>query len=906
MSLFECNLEAQNYAEKPALDTSLFDKWPFVSSGMLSNDGKYGSYRITFQTGIKEILVFQQIEGSWKMEFANAGEPVFEENSNKVFFQISGDTLCALTFGSSEIKYIPHVSSFKIFKQNKTQWLLYRATRPEKELRLKDLSTGKEKVFSDVDEYLLGGSGNVLAFKTESKEDPVIKHSIKWFDLASGIDKIIWEGKDANNLILDDAASQLAFIVETKIDSAIDKSIWLYKRGADKAVLTVPQGMTDDLKLLSLSKFSKDGKKLFVNLEPKAAPEKPDPNKVSLDVWSYRDAEIQSIQLATLTGPDNYLAVIGMAENRLIRLQESGESLTLVSDNVVVVDHGIHGDINERNWSTGAQPVCFLIYTGTGERKPLDWIKPYFLDISRDGDYLINYNPYDIELSTYQISTGKTTNINQSIPVRESRSEYSLRLSRQIFFAGWCSGTQKMLVYDKYDLWEVDLSGRTLPVNLTKGHGRTHNTELRLVEESKYMSGEKTFQEGEESLLHSFDFTTKQEGFYRLGIGHNYPEAYGVGSYEYNDYNSVYDTSPFVRARDSEVYLVKRGRASESPNYFWTTDLKEFHPLSDVYPEKSYNWLRSELVAFNTIDDSINQGIIYKPENFDSLKKYPVIINYYQQRSDMLNRFWTPAFADGDVFSIPWFVSHGYVVFIPDIHYRMGENGKSALSAVAGAANYLSNLSYVDSLHIGIEGHSFAGFETNYIVTHIGRFAAAISSCGTSDLISAYGNPHALWAEYFENRQGRMGATPWETPDNYVKESPIFYADKVTTPLLMLANKVDGNVSFSQGLELFLGLRRMGKKAWMLQYDGESHGIGGRPFVDFTIRSQQFFDHYLKGAPTPKWMVEGIPAKMKQIDDGLELEPVGVEPGLGLLIPEEQKKVDALKNRKPITVTFEK
>ncbi|MDP4218323.1 MAG: prolyl oligopeptidase family serine peptidase, partial [Bacteroidota bacterium] len=159
-------------------------------------------------------------------------------------------------------------------------------------------------------------------------------------------------------------------------------------------------------------------------------------------------------------------------------------------------------------------------------------------------------------------------------------------------------------------------------------------------------------------------------------------------------------------------------------------------------------------------------------------------------------------------------------------------------------------------------------------------------------------------SEHAENRQGRMGASIWERPDYYIENSPVYYADKVNTPLMMIANKFDHNVDFTQDLEFFTALRRLGKRVWMLQYDKGGHGVDGDVRMDYLIRSQQFFDHYLKGAPAPKWMVEGVPAAMKQVDNGLELEPPGVKPGPGLLTPEARRAVDALEKRKPITVTF--
>ncbi|MDP4256007.1 MAG: prolyl oligopeptidase family serine peptidase, partial [Bacteroidota bacterium] len=219
----------------------------------------------------------------------------------------------------------------------------------------------------------------------------------------------------------------------------------------------------------------------------------------------------------------------------------------------------------------------------------------------------------------------------------------------------------------------------------------------------------------------------------------------------------------------------------------------------------------------------------------------------------------------------------------------------------------LKTLPYVDGKHLGLQGHSFGGWETNYLVTHTNEFAAAVSSAGPTDWVSSYGDtmPDGSSRQNFiENTQG-MWPSLWEHPDYFIPNSPLFYADKVTTPLMMVANKRDHNVQFTQGLEFFTALRRLGKKAWMLQYDREGHGEGDQPeCLDYLLRSTQFFDHYLKGAPAAKWMVEGIPAAMKQIDDGLELEPADVEPGPGLLTPEAQKAVEALKSKKPITVSL--
>lgn len=251
----------------------------------------------------------------------------------------------------------------------------------------------------------------------------------------------------------------------------------------------------------------------------------------------------------------------------------------------------------------------------------------------------------------------------------------------------------------------------------------------------------------------------------------------------------------------------------------------------------------------------------------------------------------------------------------PDIQYKVGHPGPSAYNCVVSAVQYLNRMPWVDSKRVGVQGHSFGGYEVNYLITHCHLFAAACAASGVSDLISSYANNlrggYPIY--HTEYGQGRIGATLWQRPDLYILNSPIFKADQVTTPLLMMQNKEDGAVPYAQGVELFTSLRRLGKRAWLLQYDGNGHSLnGGAASEDYTIRMTQFFDHYLKGAPAPKWMLEGIPVKRKGKENGFDLvkekDSNGhwiTPPQGGLLTEEEQKKVEALGKRKPVRVTIE-
>ncbi len=334
--------------------------------------------------------------------------------------------------------------------------------------------------------------------------------------------------------------------------------------------------------------------------------------------------------------------------------------------------------------------------------------------------------------------------------------------------------------------------------------------------------------------------------------------------------------SPFVplKAKFANKYIVERMSATEYPNLYVSDDLKEFRAVTALEPQKKFKWYSTELCHWRLPDNMTAAGVLYKPENFDPQKKYPVIFFYYERYSAALNNYIHPDLSTG-VMNIPWFVSNGYLVFVPDIYYIDGYPGRSALNSIVSAAHFLSKRSYLDSNHMGLHGHSFGGFETNYIVSRTAIFAAAATSDGESDLIGAYGYA----SRYYEQGQGRMGATLWSSFDRYAENSSISRANKVTTPILILHNREDRIVPVAQGQEWYNDLSHAGKRVWMLSYNSEDHDIHKVVNqLDYSIRLSQFFNHFLKGAPPPKWMTKVVNSGVGGIESSLELDNSGGTP----------------------------
>ena len=855
----------------------------------ISSDGNYCIYETYFVRNLRAINKHWEVistHGSWKSELPSSLSPILSRDGRLCIFMMAGDSLGIMTLGTPSVEYIPHVSSFKMQENGSIESLVYLSDSAHRKLVIRDLVTGEQQLFSQVKDFLFSVDGTILLLETTSKKDDSTSiQALDWINLANGRRADIWHGEgQAGNFVFGDENAEIAFTVTSNQNTHSLHSFWYFKDGSDNAVLLADDRspcIESGLVLDHIIDFSSDNSRLFISLK-EMDPPKPKVEAVKVNVWSYTDARLQSEQLEELD-PRNYTAVMPLANHRIMRLESDKDDLIVSAvparaypDYILILN--LKGTRDEWNWNPAAQPAAYLVSTRNGNRKQILHASvdhPFsYCDLSPAGKYVIYYDVKKRNYFSYSVSSGIIRNITHGIVAEwtpiEDEEPGSVYWPRGSIVA-WTKGDVSLMLYDRYDLWQIDPAGLRPAVNLTNGYGRRHGIVLRLAMPSPIaLNGDETI------LLKAFNERTKDNGFYQKGINESGdPEFLTMGHYSYD--------VPPVKARDAKVYLVSRMSAMEHPNLFLTNNFKKFTPVTNIYPERSYNWLTSELITWKTFNGSLSQGVLYKPENFDPKLKYPVIFLYYERLSDELNLYRTPGPSWGRI-DIPTFVSNGYLVFTPDIHYAIGKLGESVVNAVVSAARYLSGMPWVDARKMGINGHSFGGYETDYLVTHTHLFAAAVSGSGISDLVSDYG---ALWdgvkgpskKEYCELRGFRIGATLWQRPDLYIKNSPIFTADKVTTPLLMMNNTLDYAVPFSQGVEFFTALRRLGRKAWMLQYDEMGHTAIRKEGTDYQIRVTQFFDHYLKGLPPPMWMTEGIPASRKGLDSGLELDTRrGIEP----------------------------
>lgn len=749
------------------------------------------------------------------------------------------------------------------------------------ELVLRNLATGKEEKYRLVNEYFFSKPGNRLLVESSKKNsDTASRAMVLWVQPGmQKADTLMKAFNDAKNYAIDETGDQLAFVAERdSVTKALRKyyKLWYYKTGMPAAQQIVQKDDVAVKKGLTVgpdysNQFSKDGSKLYFGLAPIRKPKDTtliEFETARLDIWHYNDDQLQSAQLNGVNNElrKSYTAVYLPAENRMVQLgAEDAENITLADEGNAshLLATSSKGYRVESQWTGRTKQNAFLVSTADGSRKTIATGAETFFSISPKGKFVTWYDPKLKHYFAYDVVAGQTKNITSRIKENlwddeDDHPDYPPPYGT----GGWMEDDRFILVNDKFDIWKVDPTAATAPELITAGTGRKTNTEYRYVS----LDREKRFiVPGEKIMLRSFNRTTKENSYASLQTGSPaVPQQQIKGNFNFTQ---------LVKSKEANQYLVTRSDIRHS-ELFGVSDWNapvQFTRISDQ--QEPYIWPGVELVKWKMFDGKMSEGLLFKPDNFDPLKKYPVIFYFYERDADGLYNYRAPA-PSASTINIPWFVSNGYIVFDPDIFYKNGEPGEGAYNSVGSAAKYLAKMPWVDSTKMAIQGQSWGGYQVAYLVTRTKMFAAAGAGAPVANMTSAYGGirwgPGISRQFQYEKSQSRIGGTLWDKRDLYIKNSPLFSADKITTPLLIMHNDKDGAVPWWQSIEFFSGLRRLGKKAWLLQYNDEDHNlVERRNRKDLSVRLSQFFDHYLKGKPMPKWMREGVPATEKGIDWGL-------------------------------------
>ncbi|MCP4902725.1 MAG: S9 family peptidase [bacterium] len=758
-------------------------------------------------------------------------------------------------------------------------------------LKLRNLANGEEKPVPWVTTFSFDDSATVLAYVISAPDGE--SNGLYLQNLSDTASDVVSAHQQTNGHYTELAWAheqpQLAFVASVRDEDGepTGAEVWTWRSGAESTLLAGSDDAPEGFKLPVKNEleWSRDGNRLFLGFavadpadeetDPVDSDEEPEEEKPfdpydidalvakrGLDVWHWNDPLIIPHQKKRWDREEKdrtYLAVAHLDSGRIVPLAKLDIPKVQTADNgnvtlagsplpylKEVTWDGGYGDVYVVDLTTGNEQIV-VKRIATGRRPPVS--------LSPGGRFVLYYDAGDWHL--YTVADASTTNLTESMHVPFANEDHDYPSDPPGYgHSEWFSDDSGVLIYDKYDIWQVSTQTGEM-TNLTKGEGRKNETEFRVIDTNDEIDW---IDASDELLLSAYHDKEKHFAFYS-----SHPSGGGVKSlYETRNHRVDF----VARAEDTGQILFTRQRYDEFPN-LWITDSKFKHSmrLSDVNPQiADYAWGKAELIEWSSADGIPLQGILIKPGNYEPGKRYPVLVYYYRFFTQRLHSFNQPVVNHRP--SYPIYASNDYAVFLPDIRFQVGQPGFSATKCLVPGVQKLVDMGIADPDAIGLHGHSWSGYQTAFVITQTDLFAAAVAGAPVSNMTSAYSGIRlqtGLARQFqYEKSQSRIGGSLWEYPERYIENSPVFFADRINTPLLIQFGDDDGAVPWEQGIELYLACRRLGKDCIFLQYRGEPHHLKKYPNkVDYSIKMKQFFDHHLKGEPAPEWMTEGVPYQGK-------------------------------------------
>jgi len=846
-------------AQKRQIDNTIGDHWPTLKNisgnfaGLISPTGDYYSYIVG--TKISDTVVVASTDGTYVLK--RIASDTYTDN--KVQFSASGGNVGILfnhdsleiinLLTRSSLVRLAGVERYLLSGQGKFETLIVKKSNCDTILLI-SLSSMREMKFSGFVDFTVTDDMKNIYIRGIDK--------VALVTISDWTRKIVYTDKGIDAMDTDGNTNDLYIL--TRRDTTFKVVMYDFNRNKyvemiSSSTFSLPKQFgivsTDFIALPSSLGFVFRVEKLFNG--------KQNDNDEDVSVWAYDDQFIN--ERAAVGRSWTYLynrkldSVI-----RLFNEQNSPiEDIRITRKfGQIITQRNVNTD--ELVWNNDVQEIqIYSLYTGMSKSvcQLPKHISPTWIECSPGGRFVVWWDYTDGKYCSYEVATGSTREITSSALGRFQDNDNEIPIRRTPFgIACWLPEDSSILIYDEFDIWKIDPMNSVKPRNITNAQGRRSRAKLRIVPLSRIFISE------DDLLISYFNIDTKMNGLLTFNLAKNFKfNPLSIGPFCYRDNNSYNSGGNYVvnslpqRAHRKGTYLVRRESATESPNLFMTSDFVTYRRLTNITPEVDFRWYQTKLVEWRNEDGEIGKGVLYLPEVIDSSTKYPLIINYYEKRSDELYVYKAPRLSYGDV-SIPWYTSHDYLVFVPDIPNKTGNLKSSLAKSIKCALDQLGNDKFIDTSHVGIQGHSHGGYETYLLATSL-QFKAAQASSGFCDLVGFFSHIflNGTRQNFVQYNQTNLGSTPWGNRGAYVENSPIYYVDLIHTPMLIMHCHGDQVVPFWQSAAIYAALRRLQRPAWLLSYPNEGHTLDyPKHQLDFTIKQQQFFAFYLKGEARPGWL----------------------------------------------------
>lgn len=868
--------------QKP-LSLEDYAQWNRITNTAISPDGNWMTYAYSPNEG-DATLQIRKLDGDTLRTSINSKQVAFSANSKWLAF-LSDPTkekqeklkkdkkpvLSDLNIVKLEPNLISHIKSVKSFSFSKTSKFIAihkhpndkKADHKGSDLLLKNLDDTMTLNIGNVSSYAFNKKGTLFSYVVDADGDN--GNGLYVIDLSSLRTWPLHTGPFTyNQMTWNKVGDKIAVLYGSKKEENVEHDNTIYwasnlitgmSKPATQAMYS-PKKVTNFPQDLVISEYSKltwneSSTQLFfgVKVQQKEL-KKEDELKANVDVWHWKDERVQSRQIvqAERDRKSTYLAVLNLDNKAFYQLEsEDTPSVSTSEKNIWAVgrvDTLYRKDVN----IPSGYADLYSINTLTGAKKLIAKRVYRNMGMSPNGEWALFSR--DAEVMGYNFKNGSLSNLTERTGISFENLDNDKPVEKPTYgIAGWSKDGETLILNHRFDLWTIGLNSNA-SANLTQGVGEEGSIRFRLVQLDPEA---KTFDLTKPLLLSAYGDKTKKSGYYEVRAG----KKPRVLRYEDKMIGRV------TKAKDADKLIYTEQTFVDYPDY-WTSDVSFKKPkkITNANPQQSnYKWGERVLVDYTDERGHKLQATLTLPADYDSSKKYPMVVYFYERMSQRHHQYSMPTYDDRPHMST--YASNGYLVLMPDIIFDVGLPGSSALDDVTSAVKEVIKLGYADPDRIGLQGHSWGGYESSFIVTQTDMFATVVTGAPLTNLISmynvAYKRTGNMNGPILEWSQGRMGVSPWENMELYRSQSPLHHAQNIKTPFLILHGTDDGAVDWNQGLEFYNAARRLGKEVILLSYPGEPHHLRKEENQkDFQIRMKQYFDHYLKDAPAPLWMTKGI------------------------------------------------
>ncbi|WP_084404242.1 S9 family peptidase [Flavobacterium tegetincola] len=854
--LISLNGFSQN-KDKKELTANDYHLWSSLRAGQLSESGKWMSFALYYDSGNDTLFVKSTI-ATTLYNFPGASKGAFI--GDKWFSAMSRKGELLITdLSTTKQQTVEQVVSYDLRVGTTDIIFMKKKSDEKKQLEIKNVESGNSLVLNNVENYWYNSKADAVAYTTKSEKSTTIS-LLNLSDKTTTLIASTTEGFDYSDTVWQHSGNSIAFLQQPLDDEkkTARTSVGYYSIDGHKLYTFNPAQHDDfptDMEVISSSfanlSISDDGSRIFFGMEKTTTPIDP----LQTQIWNADDKFLYPVKI----NDDNWNKIAKVAvwwpeQNRFSPITDNEFPKMMLSGDQKYAF--IYNPAKYEPQENRDAPLdIYILNLETGERKLVlqNQSTGGGTSISIFEKHIAYFKNKDWWI--YDITRGLHRNLTKELGVFFSDNESDWPEEASPFGnPAWIQADNTLLVYDKYDIWSIALDGSSAR-RLTKG--RENKTTYRIAPQSPQLYDKMNYDVGYKIMYQPSErLVLKTEALEHKGYCF-WDKKNGVQPL----LDKKMHTSRLLAGQNNDCYVYQEENYNFPPRLLFKqkSNSKEKVLFQSNPQHFKYNWGRSKLISYTNSKGTILNGVLFYPANYNSQIKYPMIIHLYEKQSKELYKYVNPSQNNPTGFNISNFTSNGYFVFLPDIVYEIGNPGPSAVDCVVSATKKVIDSESIDRSRIGLTGHSYGGYETDYIITQTDIFAAAVAGAAITDFVNGY-----LWVVpgygipnfyHYEFGQLRIGKSLYEDYPAYLRNSPLYHADKVNTPLLSWAGDQDGQVDHNQTIEFYLALRRLGKINTMLLYPGANHVLMEKKHQeDLTQRIEQWFDYYLKGNKKPEWL----------------------------------------------------